>query len=463
MKITSWVRDWLRRPKRHLVKAISEGPLREFVYLDEVSVYSILASRRGAIPTEITENQTTSLHNDAGSSFGVGTGFINASFDSKLHASELRGSQVLHKSIIQTSFKELYEIEKPALALASLSGCSVPDIHAVSDLERRLDLEPKGPWLIDPCTIRRGELLEMEVELETDPIFHMTSIITTLQELMENNEHLFGNEIAANLPEMRSLARVLDSLLAGLVPIRGHLVDYGWANIGSRDVLVHKMLLDQLSPDSSLTVNPAFVVGVAQHDLFWKDIRQVLFSKAQYTVFCRISVSGLSNRWRPVKIAGVLEGIAPQFDEMIKEFSEKANEAIHRAGVIQHPPIKHSEKSWKGLMKEYAQLILVHYGRSLDSGVIDSMIYTISPEPDWLNSVDGRRSVFAKMTQCLDESLDIQICGELVYRARNTVMQNAGATNCLVHKTPHEDGNHSSSTPRIHEKFLDTEIIAIYW
>ena len=38
MKITSRVRDWLRRPKRHLVKAISEGPLREFVYLDEVSV-----------------------------------------------------------------------------------------------------------------------------------------------------------------------------------------------------------------------------------------------------------------------------------------------------------------------------------------------------------------------------------------------------------------------------------------
>ena len=112
MKITSWVRDWLRRPKRHLVKAISEGPLREFVYLDEVSVYSILASRRGAIPTEITENQTTSLHNDAGSSFGVGTGFINASFDSKLHASELRGSQVLHKSIIHgtrdSKFKELY-------------------------------------------------------------------------------------------------------------------------------------------------------------------------------------------------------------------------------------------------------------------------------------------------------------------------------------------------------------------
>ena len=463
MRFTSSVRDWLRRPRRCPVKPSSDGLLREFVYLDEVSVYSILASRKGAIPTEFTENQTASLHSDVGSSIGVGTGFINASLDSKLHTSELRGSQVLRKSIIQTSFKELYEIERPALALAPLDGNCVPTVHAVPELESRLDREPKDPWLVDPRTIRRGELIELEVELEADPIFRMTSIITTLRELMEDNEHLFGNEIAAKLPEMRSLARVLDGLLVGLVPIRGRLVDYSWANIASRDVLVHQLLLDQLSPDTSLTVYPAFVVGVAQHDLFWKDIRRVLFSQAQYTVFCRIAVSGLVNRWHPVKITGVLEGIVPQFDEMIREFSEKASEAMHKAGNIQQTSIDHDEQSWKGIMKEYAQLILAHHGRSLDSGVIDSMIHTISPEPDWLDSVDGRRSVFAKMTQRLDDALEIQICGELAYRIRNAVIQNAGAPNSLVHQTPHRDGHRSASIPGNQERFLDAEIIAIYW
>ena len=290
MSLASWVKDWLRRTARRPVTSSSDGLLREFVYLDEVSVYSILASRKGAIPTEFTENQTASLHRDVGSSIGIGTGFINTRLDSKLHASELRGSQVLRKSIIQASFKELYEIEQTALALSPLGGNCVPTVHAIPDLESRLGREPKDPWLVDPQTIRRGDLMELQVELEADPIFRMTSIITTLRELMEDNEHLFGNEIAAKLPEMRSLARVLDGLLVGLVPIRGRLVDYRWTNIASRDVLVHQLLLDQLSPDTSLTVYPAFVVGVAQHDLFWKDIRRVLFSQAQYTVFCRIAV-----------------------------------------------------------------------------------------------------------------------------------------------------------------------------
>ena len=463
MRFASRVGEWLRRPRRRPVTPSSGGLLREFVYLDEVSVYSILASRKGAIPTEFTESQTASRHSDVASSIGVGTGLINARLDSKLHASELRGSQVLRKSIIQTSFKELYEIEQAALALTPLGRDSVPTVHSVPDLESRLDREPKDPWLVDPRTIRRGELMELEVELETDPIFRMTSIITTLRELMEDNEQLFGNELPAKLPEMRSLARVLDGLLVGLVPIRGRLVDYSWANIAGRDVLVHRLLLDQLSPDTPLTVYPVFVVGVAQRDLFWKDIRRVLFSQAQYTVFCRIGVSGLANKWHPVKIAGVLTGIVPQFDEMIRNFSDQAIEAIHGAGDNKETSIDNDEQSWKGIMMEYAQQILTHHGRSLDSGVIDSMIDTISPEPDWLDSVDGRRSVFAKMTQCLDDALGIQICGDLAYHTRKAVIQNAGASNRPVHQAPHGDGYRSASIPGNQERFLDAEIIAIYW
>ena len=62
---------------------------------------------------------------------------------------------------------------------------------------------------------------------------------------------------------------------------------------------------------------PAFLVGVAQSDLFWKDIRRVLFSQARYTVFCRLATSGLTDRWGPVKMADVFSGITSDFDEMI--------------------------------------------------------------------------------------------------------------------------------------------------
>ena len=184
---------------------------------------------------------------------------------------------------------------------------------------------------MDPSTIHRGELLEVEVELEADPIFRVSAIITTLCELIEDNDHLFDQEITAQLAEMRSVAQVLESLLAGLVPIRGRLVDYKTASIGGRDVLVHRSLLDQLPANAQPEACSVFVVGVAQSDLFWKDIRRVLFSEARYTVFCRLATSGLADRWRPVKVADVLAGIAPAFDELIREFSETARLAMAAA------------------------------------------------------------------------------------------------------------------------------------
>ena len=47
-------------------------PLREFVYLDEVSVYSLIASRLGPIAAEFSETQTESLQDQSGVSGRLG-------------------------------------------------------------------------------------------------------------------------------------------------------------------------------------------------------------------------------------------------------------------------------------------------------------------------------------------------------------------------------------------------------
>ena len=313
MSISSRVRAWLRRLKPQKAPENLTGLLREFVYLDEVSVYSILASRKGAITTEFTESQTASLNSDIGGSVGVGFGGTKARFDSKVQAGHVQGSQVLRKAIIQTSFKELYDIEQASLALSPPDAHSMPTVKGLSNIEETLDSLAKDNWLVDPTAMRRGDLLEVVVELEAESIFRMASVITTLQELMEDNEKIFGHAITTQLPQMRSMAQVLEGLLVGLVPIRGRLVDYVSASIGGRDVLIHHALLDQIDPATWPETHTAFVVGVAQRDLFWKDIRRILFSKARYTVFCRLATEGVVKTWHPVKAADVLAGIVPQF------------------------------------------------------------------------------------------------------------------------------------------------------
>ena len=463
MSVASRIRDWLRGAKPRRVPENSTGLLREFVYLDEVSVYSILASRKGGIAAEFTESQTASLNSDVGGSLSVGFGATKAKLDSKLQASHVQGSQVLRKAIIQTSFKELYAIEQASLALSPPDADCVSTVHAVADLEERLDPPTKDAWLVDPSTIRRGELLEVAVELEADPIFRMASIITTLRELMEDNEHLFGDAIAAQLPQMRSMAQILEGLLVGLVPIRGRLVDYKSAKIGGRDVLVHRLLLEQMPPGTRPKAYPAFVVGVTQRDLFWKDIRRVLFSQAQYTVFCRLAISGFADRWHPVKVADVLAGISPEFDELIREFSEKAGQAMTASADTSPTLVGQDGQSGTDIIKAYAELLVTHHGGPLKPDVTDDMIQSISPEHDWLSSVDGRRAVFSKVTQRVEKALGVETSGEVAYKLRDAAMHNAGLAGAHAPQASSGSGHDAAPVPSGHERFLDAEIIAIYW
>ncbi len=80
----------------------AENPLREFVYLDDTSVYSLVASYGGMI--RIQETQT----NSATSKIGVGASFSSGFManESELNASlaTTRGQehQVLRKAVIQS-------------------------------------------------------------------------------------------------------------------------------------------------------------------------------------------------------------------------------------------------------------------------------------------------------------------------------------------------------------------------
>ena len=144
------------------VKATSPGPLREFVYLDEVSVYSLLASRRTGIATEFTESQTASLNNTLGGELGVGLAGAKAGLTSTRQSSHSHASQVVRKATVQTSFKELYELERPSLAVAPCELSRVPIADSVTYLEERLQSLIDDKWVVDPSALNRGELSKLK-------------------------------------------------------------------------------------------------------------------------------------------------------------------------------------------------------------------------------------------------------------------------------------------------------------
>ena len=94
-----------RRRKGRRPNEDSHPERREFVYLDEVSVLSILASRKGGIATEFTEGQTASLDSEVQGSLGVGLGGTGPNLGSKMQAGQVEASQVSRRPSFRLTSK----------------------------------------------------------------------------------------------------------------------------------------------------------------------------------------------------------------------------------------------------------------------------------------------------------------------------------------------------------------------
>ena len=469
MNIKSWCSNWWGRQKNDEPSSVSGSERREFIYLDDISVLSILASHQGGISTEFTENQTTSLSSEVKGSLSAGVLGTKANLGTNLRTSEAEVFQVARKAIIQSSFKELYDIEHAALPLRPASTDELPSVNSEQDLEGLLGSSRVNGLLIDPTTLHRGDLLEFDIELEADPIYRVATIITTFLDIMSDNQDLFGNAVATQVPEVRSIARLLENLLTGLVPIRGRLVDYVWVEICGREVLAHESLLCYIAEELRPNANSAYLVGVTQRDLFWKDIRRVLFSQARYTVFCRLAASGLSKGWNPIKMADVFSGLSSDFegvlqglgDEMMSAFSEGMRSTDSGANLSSDSDeCNDNLQRDEHLLRRYAESLAAYHSETIDPFAVEALITGIPRTENWLDSVDGYRPVFDEVTRRVERSLGVETPRPAISTLRTEVLP------CSGHESasgPEGSSSIEESDEPGQERFLDSEIIAIYW
>ena len=455
-------RAWRHRRAHARDARAQSGTRREFVYLDEVSVYSLLASRKGAIATDFAESQTASLNSEIGSSMGGGFGMAKAEIKSRMETAQSNTSQVHRRAIIQTSFKELHDLERSDVRLAGVRDNSrIPEVSSCSDLERDLELHLAAGRVVDPQALRRGDLIEAEVVLEADPIFRVSAIVTTIREILDENMQMFRAKNGDQLAEMRSIGRLLESLLADLVPIRGILVDFKVAEIDGQEYLVHRDLFDQFDESRDALLRDAVVVGVAQRDLFWKDIRRVLFSGSQFTVYCRLAGEGVQEGWRPIKLMDVLHDIHPVFGEQIGNLGETALHAMEAAGEESQQPNSLSGEGQDALLRRYVTMLADSHSRELDAAQIADVIAGVERPVGWAEMVDGRRSVLAEVTRRVDAELEVVTTRESACHLRMvaTLDVGIGYLGPGESQAPAPPSTHVGSSAR----FLEADIIAIYW
>ncbi len=461
MSIGSRFRNWrMRRRRRRAARRGGKGSLREFVYLDEVSVYSLIASRKGAVPSEINESESALIRSDIAAKAAANAGLAKGEVSSSLEAQQSSGTQVVRKALVQSTFKELFDLERPNLPLHvdPLSGPPPPLKDAAALLHHARTAS--SVWAALAQELRRGTLLEFEVELEAEGIFRMNAIMNAFFEIVDENPKLLGSASLPNLVDGYMTNQLLERLLVGLVPIRGRAVDYRSVMIDSTELIVHQAVLDGMG-DSDLTVRPLYVVGVTERDLFWRDIRRVLFSHSRYSVLCRLGRDGPQSSWTPVKLVDVLKEVSSDLGSSIQEIGGYLDRH-HGLGSAGNDDQDRDAAMQKALTA-YANDIVRQYGHEPSNGGLGVLNGPLSESHGGTyDTREGRRAAFTELTKRLESQFDFQAEPLVTAQLREAALDAAGFD--LEGNLPDQvQVEEQDESPSQDPRYLDSNIVAIYW
>lgn len=453
MRLPKWLRGQPKPLEQHPELPAPAGPLREFVYLDEVSVISLIASRRGAVPAAVTRSESARETAEISSKLAASAAVAKGEFGSKL-ASESTGSvTTVAKSVVQTTFRDLRAIEEKELLLRVPLPSQPPSVSADSDLLRLATTDDGAGWVLEAGQLKRGTPFEAEVELETDPLFRGSTVISEILSLMGDASEVVPDVPAREIAEMRQINDVLERLLAGLVPLRGRLVDYRLVDVRGRELIVHRRLLEGLDLESS----DLSLVGVAARERFWKDLRLVVFSGARYTMFSRIGRPGVHRTWNPVKLAEPLREIAPHLADQLQQLGPQLQSAM-RSKVPGDLPIDGRGDLMRRALIHYGQAGAALVGATFSAEDMESAGLLSQEQCARYTDVESQREAFGLVTAQLRDRFAAELSSEQAQQLRWAALRSAGLVERFDSDPPALGGPAQSD-----HRLVEVEPVAIYW
>lgn len=423
---------WLAlRDKFRRQKEVSQFQLREFIYLDEVSLQSLLVSLHG----ELTEKKsiTDSTSNTRNVSGNIDTNNLaplKLGFTAQYQSGKSSATQTETKATVQSWFRELYE---------------TPNILGVQPLE-----DGDQDIIVKSSALQRGTLAELQVVLATDPYFNVVTSISEFFKLSENISELNGYS------EIKWQIELLQQLLAGLIPIKAEILNYRALKTGDDTYLVHEDKVTGVST-SKIKVN---LVGVTELSAYWKDIRRVLFSNQEFRVLCRISRPGLVQDWNPIKLLDLFGNVFPQKEiHNVKEMLKLLSYNVDAASTAETD--NDASSKMRLALEEYIKSSCKHAGGEIGSDEIKGIIEEVLKGNFDEGSMGDRKVLYEKVDGEL-ASLKIDVPPDIRVTLRESSSEKAGLSHKLFTLA-------SSGAKKVEEKsvaeelFIEAEIIAIYW
>lgn len=442
-------RWWKRRKQSQVAEpgkeTLHRPPLREFVYLDDVSLRSLLASQKGELTDQVTDLLSQADEAELAGSIGATAPVLKSEIRSRYQTSTNQGTQTARRAVSQSLFKELRELDWIDVVLQP---------HDRADAAESLDELLASDGAVEAQKLRRGSLVEVEVELVADPIFRFSTIASELTEFAHEFPEIFDQPgtregVAQLIPGNRFLQR----FLAGLVPVRATATSHVVVEADGTEFVVPARDARVLG----LQTHPLVIVGVTEQGSYWRDVRRVLFARSRFTMLCRVGRDGLSDSWEPVKLSDVLKEVLPTFPDLIAD--------VGRTGLslTSSTPAEVTSAPIVDALDSFLRLVEASAPPGLTAEALAAAEAAIPVQADErsMSATDQNaafRLVIAELRQhgCNltgDEWLSLQV------RARESAgLAAIERTNLVVVGPQSSIGSEASQ-----ERLLDTEVIAIYW
>lgn len=286
------------------------GALREFVYLDEVSVYSLTSSPDSPPPVTMSEEATSTSGEALKTSAEVAAvGLMKSGLGADLSSGRSNGLQIQRQFNIQSQFARLHQLYGTSFALtASMDSAEIKSTDDLSVALRHLQ-DNRRAALVEDLT--RGTLAELRVALRAHSMFDVAVFAKAAGGLIERHPELLQVPNLQEIRQMKDVGDFLNELMENLVPIEGQSSTYRHVTDADGQQWVADIRVLEKAFTGKVTSSPLRVVGVAEQTSFWKDTRRILHSDAEYDVLGRVSRSGLRTDWSPVKLTDAFDRVVP--------------------------------------------------------------------------------------------------------------------------------------------------------
>jgi hypothetical protein len=439
---------------------------REFVYLDEVSVTSLVAARHGSIAETFknTHSETAGAEATSQISTSATTHAPGLGLSSRMTSSRTTTQEVVRRAVVQGTFRTLRITDSDLkLSVEDQQARKRPrPAKTETELVRKLKRLSEKRRAVRVSDLKRGDVVELRVELSADRTYQFTAAATSMLDMIKGRSSMFGIS-ESQLTEIAPMLDLLPKMLVDLIPISAQVTSHVRLELENESWLVDPTMIVPGSRLAALS-EPISVAGVTELPLYWKDARRVLFDRSEYTVYARLARPGLDTTWSPVKIADVFDSISKEIGDQIRQLP-LAFDSMHKTGgEVLATPIPEVLKT-HGLIP-FGHALARATGRELDDAVLEQTAHEAAQniaDIEKLGEVGATRAAFEQVVVAVESSpplLMAPIDRELVAELREP-FQNLARLQAAPPTV--EEAVEGSAEDDSNQQLLEVEFVAIYW